>query len=337
MEGLVEEMTPWLSNKFKWLSLIATWAVVCIHSRTDRWVPCTTDWANTFQETVAPMFDFAVPLFFVISGYMFVSSYQKYGWGGLLKRKVGSLYIPAIIWTLVGLLICLPIRLYSGNSIPGVWRFVGAPFLWVEGCEGQHFWYVRSLLIMFAFAPIVMFVARRWWLTVPVMLAATLFTCPFANSGYFNLRLNTTVLFFVAGAFVAANMNLRDVICTKMSRGGGVMVIIGLLLNLTPYSYLVIMGQIMILWGLYDVIDSRVKIPQMPSCLNVLFFVYCLHLIVICWVSGVLKLSLGTSPVARTISYITLGMTFWLDVLIANLVLKYFPRLYAVLAGGRVK
>lgn len=328
-------MTPWLSNKFKWLSLVATWAVVCIHSRTDRWVSDVTDWANTFQETVAPMFDFAVPLFFIISGYMFVSSYQKYGWGSLLKRKLESLYVPAVIWTLAGLFICLPIRLYSGNNIPGAWRFVGAPFLWVEGCEGQHFWYVRSLLIMFAIAPIMMIIARRWWLTVPVMLAATLFTCPIANSGYFNLRINTTVLFFVAGAYVAASAKLSDVICAKNSRRGGVMAIIGLLLSFASYSYLAIIGQIMILWGLYDVIDSHIEIPQMPRRFNVLFFVYCLHLIVVCWIGGALKLVLGLSPAARTFAYFALCMTFWLDLWIANIIAGRLPKLYNILSGGR--
>lgn len=221
MERFGEEMTPWLSNKFKWLSFIATWAVVWIHSRTDRWLPEESDWANALQVSVAPIFDFAVPLFFVISGVMFIPSYRKYGWRGLLKRKAGSLYVPAVIWTLVGMLLCFPIRLYSGNGVPDVWRFVGVPFLWVEGCEGQHFWYVRSLLIMFALAPIVMAIARRWWLSVFVILVAAFVACPIANSGYLNLRLNTTIVFFMIGAFIAANSRLCSAICVKNEFRGG--------------------------------------------------------------------------------------------------------------------
>ena len=329
-------MNAWLSNKFRWLSFVATWAVVCIHSRTDRWAPNKTDWASTFQRTVAPMVDFAVPLFFVISGFMFVSSYRKYGWRGLLQQKVTSLYLPAVIWMVAGMLLCLPIRLYSGNDIPSFWRFICAPFLWVEGCEGQHFWYVRSLLIMFVLSPIVFMVACRWWSALPVVIIATLVACPFANSGYFNLHLNTTVVFFMIGAFISANAKPKEFLSKRLgAMGGGVMAIIGIMLTLTPYLYLGIFGKILFLWGFYDVIDSRFTVPQLPRCFNVLFFVYCLHLIVICWIGGVLKLSLGVSPIARTAAYLALCLTFWLDVLVANFIMKYFPRMYLVLAGGR--
>lgn len=90
-------MTEWLSNKFRWLSLIATWAVVCIHSRTDRWSVGVEDYATRIESHIADIFHFAVPLFLVVSGYMFVHSYEKYGWGGLLRRKFKSLYVPMVI------------------------------------------------------------------------------------------------------------------------------------------------------------------------------------------------------------------------------------------------
>lgn len=80
-EALVKvRMDLWLSNKFRWLSLIATWAVICIHSRTDRWASGVNDYASLLETRVADLFFFAVPLFFVISGYMFVHSYNTYGW-----------------------------------------------------------------------------------------------------------------------------------------------------------------------------------------------------------------------------------------------------------------
>ena len=64
-------MTDYISNKFRWLSMIATWAVVCIHSRTDRWAIGANDYAAKIESHIADLFCFAVPLFFVISGYMF--------------------------------------------------------------------------------------------------------------------------------------------------------------------------------------------------------------------------------------------------------------------------
>ena len=72
-------MNDWLSNKFKWLSFVATWAVVGIHAWNGKWV-AEVDWATRVEDLIP--FDFAVPLFFVISGFFFVSSYDKCANGG---------------------------------------------------------------------------------------------------------------------------------------------------------------------------------------------------------------------------------------------------------------
>lgn len=45
--------------------------------------------------------DFAVPLFYVISGLLYQSSISKYGYKDLLKKKFHSLFIPYIIWNAI--------------------------------------------------------------------------------------------------------------------------------------------------------------------------------------------------------------------------------------------
>jgi hypothetical protein len=62
-----------LSNKFRWLSLLATWSVVCIHSRTDRWAVGTDDFAVHIEQNVADIFYFDVPLF---SSYLDICSFH---------------------------------------------------------------------------------------------------------------------------------------------------------------------------------------------------------------------------------------------------------------------
>ena len=89
------------------------------------------------------------------------------------------------------------------------------------------------------------------------------------------------------------------------------------------------------LWLAYDWIDSRFGIPHYPNELNVMFFVYCLHLIVLSWVGGVMRIAVGAGPVARLCGYFLLWQTFWIDVLLANLVRKCLPKVYGVLSGGR--
>ena len=89
------------------------------------------------------------------------------------------------------------------------------------------------------------------------------------------------------------------------------------------------------LWFGYDVLNDKWPVRKFPDTFNVLFFVYCMHLIVLCYVGGVLRYVLGYGPTARLVGYFALFQTFWGDVWVANLTRKYLPRAFTVLAGGR--
>ena len=332
-------MSEYLSNKFRWLSLIATWAVVCIHSRTDRWSVGADDYASRIEMHVADLFHFAVPLFFVISGYMFVLSYMKYGWGNLIKNKVKSLYLPMVTWGIIGLILCLPIRVYSHHDIPTLLDVCKLPLM-VFRSEAVHFWYVRALLILFLVAPLAMFVANRIWLCVLVVVGVLFIP---AGSVGDNLHIPVTVIFFLLGAAAAVNG------CgTKVSRRSGMIAasscLVGFVFSLalkaymTQYYFSILFAPLFmigLLWFGYDVMYEKLHIRKFPEGLTVLFFVYCMHLITLCWCGGIMRVVLGNRPEVRLCGYFALWSTFWVDVIIANLVRRFFPRIFAVLSGGR--
>lgn len=331
-------MSDWLSNKFRWLSLIATWAVVCIHSRTDRWVVGVEDYATRIESHVADLFHFAVPLFFLISGYMFVHSYEKHGWGGLLKRKFKSLYVPMVIWGLVGIVLCLPIRLYAHNDIPTVVDVCKLPLM-IFRSEAVHFWYVRALIVWFALAPIAACAVKRTLATLLLIIAALLIP---AGSWAALAHVPVSMVFFLLEA------QLAKMKCTKLSLRSGLLYTIacmtGLVLSflflyqITEHYFSVLfepLFMIGVLWFAYDIVDAKFHIGKFPESLNVLFFVYCMHLIILCWCGGVMRVLLGANPAARLCGYFALWMTFWIDVAIAYGMRRKFPRAFAVLAGGR--
>lgn len=330
-------MSDWLSNKFRWLSLIATWAVVCIHSRTDRWAVGVEDCASRIEAHVADIFHFAVPLFFVVSGYMFVRSYEKYGWGGLLRRKFRSLYVPMVIWSVMGLVLCLPIRIYAHSDVPTIMDVCKFPLMLFRS-EAAHFWYVRALIIWFALAPVAAYAARRIWAVVLLMFAALLIP---AGSWAALAHIPVSVMFFLLGTQLAR-------VKISLSRGGacGALVVcaLGLVLSflfkgqITEHYFAVLfepLFMIGVLWFGYDVVDAKFNIGKYPEGLNVLFFVYCMHLIVLCWCGGIMRVALGASPAAKLCGYFALWFTFWIDIVAANVVRRKFPRVFAVLAGGR--
>ena len=333
-------MNEWLSNKFKWLSFVATWAVVCIHSRNGQWVSNVEDWATRLQDFIMPAFNFAVPLFFAISGFFFVSSYDKCvtGGGHFFLRKIRSLYVPAVLWLWINLVFRLPIRWGTSHSLPSFFDSLFCPvLLWIERGEAVQFWYVRALLFLFILAPVLRLIVRKWYLALAVILYFSIApSWPDYQEGGYNLirQFPVSISFFLLGAAISANSKFVARIHSN-SKLGIVIALVGLALSFLPNHNGSRFGQILFLWGLYDIIDHFWTIPKLPKWMACCFFVYCVHMIVMGWVGGVLKLSFGTSPLARTVSYFIRWMTFGLDVVLANLVARYFPRVYAVLSGGR--
>lgn len=334
-------MSNWLSNKFRWMSCVATWAVVCAHSRTVRWCASLDDLVNRMQFLCGDLFLFAVPLFFLISGFFFVQSYQKYGWVGLVKKKFMSLYLPAVIWMVIALIVLLPIRVYSGNNIPNLASFLAVPFLLIEKTGSNHFWYVRGLLFFFVVSPFVFFAVKRRWLAIFLMVFVMMIPGP---SWAAVKHVPCSVFYFVGGALIAS-IRRHDI--PALSQGswtvaaavGLVMAFLAKSIGILPMYYFNVLFQpvlaIVFLWCLYDWIDSKFTIPKFPEWLNVMFFVYCIHQITLCWAGGILRISIGTGPCARLCGYFLLWLTFLVDVVLANILRREFPRVFKLLSGGR--
>ena len=192
-------MNKYLSNKFRWLAFIATGAVVCIHSRTERWNPMANDYGNTLPVRIGDLFHFAVPLFFVISGYFFVSSYKKHGYIGMLKSKFWSLYVPMVLWSFISLALLLPIRLYAQHDVPTVLDVVTVPLMHLNSGAIQ-FWYVRALIILTIALPLVALCIKRVWLCVIPMIVGVLIP---QGTLAAHLHVPVTLFFFFAGILLA--------------------------------------------------------------------------------------------------------------------------------------
>ncbi len=90
---------------------------------------------------------FHMPLFFSISGYLFIDSCTKKKFSAILKNKFKRLIIPYLI---IGILWVYPIRIISNYS-----GFFGHSFLYnviiniILGLDNGHLWFLPSLFLMF--------------------------------------------------------------------------------------------------------------------------------------------------------------------------------------------
>ncbi len=154
----------------------------------------------------------AVPMFFLISGYLFLAgtqwSVQVYG--RKLAARARTLLVPFLFWTVLGVVIR-----FLGQSIPAVQDyFVGSgplvadysPFALANAVlgltsmpEAYHFWFIRDLMVLMILSPLLIFVLER--AAVP-FLAAVFFAWIFAE---WPLAIPDAVgvLFFSAGCWLA--------------------------------------------------------------------------------------------------------------------------------------
>ncbi|MFA6815071.1 MAG: acyltransferase [Lentisphaeria bacterium] len=143
----------------------------------------------------------AVSVFFCISGYLLAWQHAadtKINYGELLQKKIERLVIPYIFWNLFYfLLFYLAIKVLSGSSFAPNDRYAGigglSTFFYVFGLDLTSFpmdvplWFVRELIIYFAFAPLLLkFVFKIKW---PVLLLCGVFASViipiFSGLGYF--------------------------------------------------------------------------------------------------------------------------------------------------------
>lgn len=156
------EIDKRLSLKLSAASFVCMCMIVGIH------VPCrfVTGTCLWYVVTIVKtLFHVAVPLFFVISGFLLAGHFgENQWWGREVRKRFGSLLIPYVIWNFVYFAISfVPHSADLGFKSRETWGWGGAilgldPFDWPAL---PYLWYVRCLLGYVVCAPIFLGCCRR--------------------------------------------------------------------------------------------------------------------------------------------------------------------------------
>ena len=144
------------SIKIRKISMLAAFLVVCIHtpwSADASLLTKATRWA--FAEL-----GFAVPIFFIVSGFFLgIRVSENNWWQSAIAKRGKTLLLPYIFWT--GLFGVLVLGLSGGHICP---RFLinvfglnpkTAPML-------GPMWYVQNLILMIILSPLIVEGIRKW-------------------------------------------------------------------------------------------------------------------------------------------------------------------------------
>lgn len=354
-------MTQYLSDKLRVLSLVSIILVLYIHSgfhADEIEGMMMNDSVQTFVSGM--MGRCAVPLFYVISGYLFflkVPEGMKSIYGKMRKR-VGTLVVPYIIGCMffVGFGVLMAV-------LPGVSKYMNSSMMplfsnpvgeilrsiFYDAGNGSpcafQLWFLRDLILIVATSPL-WYLCLKYlkWGFVVVTFGLTYLQIPHAP--FFAL------FWFVLGGGLNEECRMNN---EESGRNEGLITVIAcvvfLALSITQlflpdavnWEYIkipIILLGIIALWRAYDMIMGKGfelnKHRWLATACQFTFFIYLFHEPTLNIVRKLIVVVLGKNELGYLASYLISPWIFTACAVFAGLLFrKYLPKVYNICTGGR--
>lgn len=160
----------------------------------------------------------AVPLFFLLSGYLLFHGQERWSWPGFgrkLRRRVDTLLVPYLFWNftlfiLIAVAQLTPLRVFFNSSAMLLALGWEQQAIWALGLQrypiAYQFWFIRDLMVLVLLAPACFALARRMLVAVPVIAALGL--CWLFDWWPVVIPAGEAVLFFFIG--IVAGLHGKD-------------------------------------------------------------------------------------------------------------------------------
>ena len=335
------KVSAYLSEKIRILSFFLTILIVILH--TNMAIQCTGSLSFLQQLITAELTRIAVPLFFLISGFLFFINYndtfENY------KRKIisrtHSLLIPYIFFLLLGSFLMFIIKetyttIYFAKILKN--GILNSPPIFYP------LWFLRDLYIMALFAPLVSVVVRK----VPVLLIFLIVIWALGKNPFI-FPCAETILFFSTGAYLATKEKLLE---QRNHKGTWLLFSFWLFLCFIntyineyvitlPYAthcFILILG-IYTIWILYDKFYPKFsKRIKTADIYNYSFFIYLVHEPLLTIIKKIGLYIIGDSSLSIGIIYISAPLiTIYISYSMGYCLNHYTPHILAIITGGRVK
>lgn len=352
-------MTQYLSDKLRILSLISIIIVLYIHSGFHADEIEGMAWNDRVQEFVSGMMGrCAVPLFYVISGYLFflkVPEGMKSIYGKMRKR-VGTLVVPYIIGCLffVGfgvLMAVLPgVSKYMNSSVmPLFSKPIGEILrsIFYDAGNGTpcafQLWFLRDLILIVATSPL-WYICLRY---LKLAFVAVLFILTYLDVPH--VPFYPLFWFVLGGQLTKVKIEMGGV--NGVINIGLLALCLFLVLSIVELFFpemidwkslripIILIG-IVGAWGLYDaVVGKNFSLLQhqwLTTACQFTFFIYIFHEPTLNIVRKLIVVVLGKNEFGYMASYLISPWIFTVCAVFAGLLFrKYLPRVYDVCTGGR--
>lgn len=296
----------------------------------------------------------AVPLFFLMSGYLFFQAWElsRPGYVAKLRSRVPTLLVPFLFWNMVVLAVVasaqlLPItqQYFSGKHEPiyqyDWWEMLSALLGIGRMPVAYQFWFIRDLMLLVVAAPLIYVLVRRQRFLFSTILGAIWLV------GEWPLYMPSieALFFFCAGAALALSGS-RLFIADGMGRWLGALYVVLLAADMTlrGQEYHGLVHRLAILVGVMCmlclsgwIVDSDAWRQRLVRLSATSFFVFAAHEPLITIARKVAyKVIRPNSDVEVLVLYFLLpALTCAVLVVVYRMLSMLSPRLLRVITGGR--
>jgi len=307
---------------------------------------------SKLQEFMFYLIEVAVPMFFMISGYLFYRTFSVDKTKDKLKSRVKTLLIPYLLWNVVYAVFFISmvaVGLVKNIHIEWNWKLI----LQIVNSDFSPLWFVKYLMVFTLIAPLMYYVFKNRYVgatAIVCMIITNVLLCVFGvirspldvNANSLSM-LNYQYIFYAIGAW--AGLNFKDFVETpaRYKRNASLCAICMLfILYFMPFFHKgIIIGHTfriffaIALWFLFDFLPEI----KMRTWFKMSFWIYCSHTIVLQCAQGIIGLlygMLGGSSIIWIAEWMVLPIVVLISLLLAGLIAKrYTPRVYNTLTGNR--
>ncbi len=356
-------MNKYLSDKLKAISFILMGMVVFLHSYNleVKFKSGTELIKNGYNSFIQDFFSqgltrIAVPLFFIISGYLFFRTIKNGSFPEFFskyRKRSKTLVLPYLLWSIYGILLYLILQ-----SVPFSKPFFTNKLI-VEYSASQllstifinpityQLWFVRDLIVLFVLSPILYWIIKCFNLYI-VFIFFIFWIC---NFNYFIFSNESLFFFALGGLFSIKNVNPQKLKLTKQYLNF-MIIWFALIIIKTVLIYInfenewlililhkssILIGIISI-WFLYDIVFKRIDISKTKFYLlfQFTFFLYAFHEPVLTIFTKAFYRIFGQSELSSFLIYFCAPIiTISVSILIGYLAKKMLPKYYYLMTGGR--
>lgn len=353
-------MIQYLSDKLRVLSLISIIFVLYIHSRFQPNEIMGMVYYDKIQLFTSEMIGrCAVPLFYLISGYLFFMKVPDgvKSIGRKIRKRIKSLLIPyfigcvffVIFYSFVALLPWTSNLINSSSSIMPLFQKPYSIILisiFYDGGTGYpcafQLWFLRDLILIVATSPLWYLCLKHLkWGFVAVVFVLTYLDVP-------HVPFYSLFWFVLGGQLTKVKIEMGGNGRTKVAIFGLFLFLIISIIQLffpdiVDWSLLripIILFGILGSWGLYDVvIRKEFSLSQhlwLATACQFTFFIYLFHEPTLNIVRKLIVVVLGKNELGYLTSYLISPWIFTVCAVFTGLLFrKYLPRVYDVCTGGR--